>query len=1123
MEFFKPLLKQFFEILNEKERDEKFSEIIQLLKEKKILIQQLIEELQVPLTSVDDILRYKALFFLAKILSKLDSSLIDENTIDLFFGFFKRKFQDYSVIPAVIQGIYAIMKHFGLTKKQSQEFIFEIHSHVHVPSLQQKSRIQIAKTILYILKTHLDEIKKNQPNFIEIFIRIMKGEKDPRNILVFFQIFKIAISSFPDNIISKNSQELFNLISCYFPITFEPPKNMKKITNKDLVENLNQCFISTTHFAKYLIPFILDKIDSISVETKTQSFKLFSLIFTQYSEDILAPFFRSIWETFNIEISENLFDKSVLKYALKSIENFLFQLSHETFEKSTKLNEFLQNYLIPSCKESIFNSKNSEQISTGIKLIETACLSSDIANEILFSEFFPLSVSEYQNLNDSKSVYRYLFLKLIYKILKSTQNPNGRIVSNIPYDQLMEIYHKIIDLHEDLDSNIKSFDDAHSSQLPIYAIKGISQLGRLVIFDSNEANLLVQLFQKYIFTQKKTELIPSILDSIVILSIHSIPFQKSLKEILLQELFAEIQKYVDITNSANDEDEQNITMEIQNENINTQENQPQKPKSIFEKATLNDLVNFCVSVSKSDFLFTNIFSQFIHLIISSLQKKSEFMTKKALEISKNLLRNLMQSDIEKKESTGFSIYQVIQDISKDFHQFFFSWIILMMCSHNLLLENEEIFENLVYMFSTIYRFLGNQKSFYTKIMQFYLDKRVEVTDPQEKKRSIFQVNITPLNLNDYVPVFFAITLGLMNKSSFEIFIQNPQNSLENLYSLALNSKHALTRQYSNQALFFLNLKMSKFNNKDQKINQIQAQMKKLINDSVQNIAEKQTENQSDDFLPNSIILLFWIIKSLIFADDFVQLIPIWDSISPKIQDLETKLIQNLWQGFQIIFEESQEMKMHLFNFFTDFLSTNLLSHLKSEFFKKIFPNLFEQLKQTDEKLKFFYSSAFSFTYNNISSELIQENSSNITKLIFETLLDFQQQNFGDENKKTFKEKDLNSINNNCIQALSLFLDEPSVFPSNQVEDIIISLLKTVSEKNPLQVRLSSLKTLSKLALNQFEISENFKQIIIKNLKVALNDKKRIVRKEAIYCRNLFFLGKEKLKKKKKKLKIHNKN
>lgn len=59
-------------------------------------------------------------------------------------------------------------------------------------------------------------------SFVLGFIQLMDGEKDPRNLRLAFAIVRAILVDFP---YERYAQDLFEVTSCYFPISFTAPPN----------------------------------------------------------------------------------------------------------------------------------------------------------------------------------------------------------------------------------------------------------------------------------------------------------------------------------------------------------------------------------------------------------------------------------------------------------------------------------------------------------------------------------------------------------------------------------------------------------------------------------------------------------------------------------------------------------------------------------------------------------------------------------------------------------------------------------------------------------------------------------------------------------------------------------
>jgi DNA repair/transcription protein MET18/MMS19 len=87
-------------------------------------------------------------------------------------------------------------------------------------------------------------------DFVASYIKVAEGEKDPRNLMMAFSIMRVILIefdpylhlevssawAFPVTVLTlRCSQDLFDIVFCYFPITFRPPPNDPYgITSDDL-------------------------------------------------------------------------------------------------------------------------------------------------------------------------------------------------------------------------------------------------------------------------------------------------------------------------------------------------------------------------------------------------------------------------------------------------------------------------------------------------------------------------------------------------------------------------------------------------------------------------------------------------------------------------------------------------------------------------------------------------------------------------------------------------------------------------------------------------------------------------------------------------------------------------
>ena len=84
--------------------------------------------------------------------------------------------------------------------------------------------------------------------------------QDPRNLVICFQLSAKISQTFP---LTTFAEDAFEVIACYFPIDFNPPKNDPfGITREKLVDGLRNAMTASPLFAPYCLPLLIEKLSS---------------------------------------------------------------------------------------------------------------------------------------------------------------------------------------------------------------------------------------------------------------------------------------------------------------------------------------------------------------------------------------------------------------------------------------------------------------------------------------------------------------------------------------------------------------------------------------------------------------------------------------------------------------------------------------------------------------------------------------------------------------------------------------------------------------------------------------------------------------------------------------------
>lgn len=92
-----------------------------------------------------------------------------------------------------------------------------IFQHIRCQSELQETRRNIYLIFQVLLQNRLDDLKSMGPDFVYGVISSMDGESDPRNLMLLFNILPLFIKEFP---LGHLTEEMFEVVACYFPIDF---------------------------------------------------------------------------------------------------------------------------------------------------------------------------------------------------------------------------------------------------------------------------------------------------------------------------------------------------------------------------------------------------------------------------------------------------------------------------------------------------------------------------------------------------------------------------------------------------------------------------------------------------------------------------------------------------------------------------------------------------------------------------------------------------------------------------------------------------------------------------------------------------------------------------------------
>ncbi len=232
----------------------------------------------------------KGIQLLSKIVEKCSPSIIDKKTCLVLLDFFCSRLYD---LKSIDSSLIAIQSLLNLNHIEDPNLItLGIFEQVKVQSLPFKTRNLIYQILSNISNFYYSKLSVDYINGV---IRSVDGEKDPRNLMIVFELIKIIIQNLD---YKNNLQDLFEVFFCYFPVTFTPPPNDPfGVTSEDLKVSLRNLISASPLFAPYAIPGLLEKLSSTSQNAKNDAIETISCCIPVYGFLSFRPYINDLWSS----------------------------------------------------------------------------------------------------------------------------------------------------------------------------------------------------------------------------------------------------------------------------------------------------------------------------------------------------------------------------------------------------------------------------------------------------------------------------------------------------------------------------------------------------------------------------------------------------------------------------------------------------------------------------------------------------------------------------------------------------------------------------------------------------------------------------------------------------------
>ncbi|XP_048842659.1 MMS19 nucleotide excision repair protein homolog isoform X2 [Brienomyrus brachyistius] len=381
-------------------------------------ILELVEALGLSLTSSQPQTRARGVQLLSEVLRECDSGL-SEKEVEVLVAFYENRLKDhYVILPHVLQGIKALTKTPLWPPGLAVSVLRSLFRDIHVQSLMLVERSCVYSILINLMEYKEEELKGLGADFVFGFVQAMDSERDPRNLLLAFQIARnILLRGYE---LGKFTEELFEVTSGYFPLDFTPPPNNPHgITQEDLIVALRGVLSGTARFAEFLLPLIIEKLDSDVQKAKLDCLQTLEACVSVYSYRELKAFLSGLWASLRREVFQTASEK-IEAAGLSALSALSACLSRSVLDSQGDdvLHVFL-DLVVQDCQHHLCEP-DLKLVWPSAKLLQAAASASYRASHRITSAVLPKLMEQY--ISETQCAHRRTLLEVLQGFVQPIQS-----------------------------------------------------------------------------------------------------------------------------------------------------------------------------------------------------------------------------------------------------------------------------------------------------------------------------------------------------------------------------------------------------------------------------------------------------------------------------------------------------------------------------------------------------------------------------------------------------------------------------------------------------------------------------------------------------------------------------
>ncbi|KAH6916048.1 RNAPII transcription regulator C-terminal-domain-containing protein [Coprinopsis sp. MPI-PUGE-AT-0042] len=379
------------------------------------------------LTSEENGVRSKGVELLSLVTARLHPVILNKATTRTLVNFYCDKLEDADTIIPALQGLLTLAGLPTFAGIETTATLEALLRHVRMKALTQSQRFMVYSILDSLIARQREVLKTLGLKFLDGYVSMVEGEKDPRNLLVVFAMDKVILIEFD---ISDRVQTFYDIIFCYFPISFRPPPNNPGgITADDLRASLRQCVSASPLFGPLAIPHFLENLVSGSRPAKRDTLETLAACLPIYGAITARNFGKKMWNSLKLEVFQPV-DVATEQQALIALQVLITTIYGS--DDASLVDQDMQGLAREACEEciQILREPEKSQAKPATKILCSFVTTTPFVSRYTLSQAVPHLTKLFINPDEAGS--RQATLILLAEFIEAAQDSASHVGTDDP-------------------------------------------------------------------------------------------------------------------------------------------------------------------------------------------------------------------------------------------------------------------------------------------------------------------------------------------------------------------------------------------------------------------------------------------------------------------------------------------------------------------------------------------------------------------------------------------------------------------------------------------------------------------------------------------------------------------